>query len=48
MNAKKRSHRYRWEQEMLAAYYDYQWRLVLAPLYDKFQGWKAGKTSHDE
>jgi hypothetical protein len=35
-------------QELIAAFYDYQWHLVLDPLYDKFQGWKAGELSHDE
>ena len=33
---------------MIDAYYDYQWRLTLDPLYDKFQQWKAGELSHDE
>ena len=33
---------------MLDAYYDYQWRLVLDPLYEKFHEWKAGKFSRSE
>ena len=33
---------------MIDAYYNYQWHLALDLLYDKFQNWKAGKTSHDE
>ena len=33
---------------MIDAYYDYQWHLTLDPLYEKFQHWKAGETSHDE
>jgi hypothetical protein len=43
MSAKKRSPLHQWE-----AYYDYQWRLTLNPLYDKFQGCKAGEISHAE
>ena len=27
-------------------YYDYRWRQVLDPLYDKFQRWKAGELTH--
>lgn len=45
---KKRSPLRQWEQEMLDAYCDHQWRLTLDPLYDKFQQWKAGKLSHNE
>jgi hypothetical protein len=48
MTAKKRSPLYLWEQEMIDAFYDYQWHLALDPLYEKFQGWKAGNFSHDE
>ena len=48
MNAKKRSPLYQSEQEMIDAYHDHQWRLVLDPLYEKFQVWKTGKTSHLE
>ncbi len=48
MAAKKRSPLYQWEQELIDAFYDYQWHLALDPLYEKFQGWKAGKISHDE
>jgi hypothetical protein len=45
---KKRSPLHQWEQEMIDAFHDYQWRLTLDPLYDKFQRWKAGDVSHYE
>jgi hypothetical protein len=48
MNAKKRSPLYQWEQEMIDAFYDYQWHLVLDPLYELFQRWKACEVSHYE
>jgi hypothetical protein len=32
---------YQSEQVLLDAYYDYRWREVLEPLYQKFQQWKA-------
>jgi hypothetical protein len=48
MTAKKRSPLYQWEQEMIDAYHDHQWHLVLEPLYEKFQDWKTGKASHLE
>lgn len=55
MTAKKRSPLYQWEQEMTDAFYDYkrsspvdQWHLVLNPLYEQFQRWKAGEVSHLE
>jgi hypothetical protein len=48
MSAKKRSPLYQWEQEMIDAYYDYQWHSTLDPLYEKFQQWKAGELTHDE
>jgi hypothetical protein len=35
-----------WEQALLDAYYDYRWREVLEPLYQKFQQWKAGELDH--
>jgi hypothetical protein len=34
---------YQWEQALLDAYYDYRWREVLEPLYQKFQQWKVGE-----
>ncbi len=37
---------YQWEQALLDAYYDYRWRQVLEPLYQKFQQWKAGELDH--
>jgi hypothetical protein len=37
---------YQWEQSLLDAYYDYRWREVLEPLYQKFQQWKAGELDH--
>ena len=48
MTAKKRSSLNQWEQEMIDAYHDHQWHLVLDPLYEKFQDWKTGKASHLE
>ena len=48
MTAKKRSLLYQWEQEMIDAFYDYQWHLVLDPLYEHFQRWKAGEISHED
>ncbi len=48
MNAKKRSPRDQGEKEMIDAFYDYQWHLVLDPLYELFQRWKAGDLSHAE
>lgn len=45
---KKRPPLHQWEQEMIDAYYDHQWRLTLDPLYEKFQRWKAGELSHAE
>jgi hypothetical protein len=32
MSPKKRSPLHQWEQEMIDAFYDYQWRLTLDPL----------------
>jgi hypothetical protein len=37
---------YQWEQALLDSYYDYRWREVLEPLYQKFQQWKAGELDH--
>jgi hypothetical protein len=37
---------YQWEQALLDAYYDYRWRQVLEPLYQKFQQWKACELDH--
>lgn len=48
MTARNRTPHYQWEQEMIDASYDYQWHLVLDPLYEQFQRWKAGEVSHDE
>jgi hypothetical protein len=31
---------------LLDAYYDYRWRQVLEPLYQKFQQWKDGELDH--
>jgi hypothetical protein len=36
MTAKTRSPLYQWEQEMIDAYHDHQWHLVLDALYEKF------------
>jgi hypothetical protein len=35
-----------WEEALLAAYYDYRWRRVLDPLYEKLRRWKAGELPH--
>jgi hypothetical protein len=48
MTAKKRSPLYQWEQEMIDGFHDYQWHLVLDPLYEQFQRWKTGEISHLE
>ena len=48
MAARKRSPLYQWEQDMIAAFYDFQWHLALDPLYEQFQRWKAGEISHSE
>jgi len=48
MAPKKRSPLYQWEQEMIDAFHEYQWHLVLDPLYEQFQRWKAGEVSHLE
>jgi hypothetical protein len=45
---RKRSPLHQWEQEILDAYYDYQWHLILDPLYEKFQERKTSKISHSE
>jgi len=37
---------WQWEQALIDDYYDYRWRQVLDPLYDKFQRWKAGELTH--
>jgi hypothetical protein len=39
---------WQWEQALIDAYYDYRWREILDPLYEKFQRWKAGELSHDD
>jgi hypothetical protein len=53
VSPKQRSRLYHWEQEMIDACHDDkrsspmdQWHLVLDPLYEKFQAWKAGEVSH--
>jgi len=48
MTHKKRTQtpEYQWEQSLLDAYYDYRWRQVLDPLYEKFKLWKAGALGH--
>ena len=37
-----------WEAALLAAYEDYRWRQVLAPLAAELQQWRAGARSHWE
>ena len=48
MSRKKRRQtpEYRWEQALIDGYYDYRWRQVLDPLYDKFKRWEAGELTH--
>ena len=48
MKVRKHSPLYQWEQELIDDFQDYQWRLVLDPLYEQFQRWKAGGISHLE
>ena len=48
MSPKKQSALYQWEQEMIDAYYDYQWHLALDPLYEQSQRWKAGELTHND
>ena len=50
MSRKKRTQtlEYQWEQALLDAYYDYRWRQVLDPLYQKFQQWKASDLDHTD
>jgi len=43
---KRRTPEWQWEQALIDAYYDYRWRQVLDPLYEKFQRWKAGELTH--
>lgn len=39
---------YQWEQALIDAYYDFCWREVLEPLYQKFLQWKASELEHHE
>ena len=50
MSRKKRREtpEWQWEEALIEAYYDYRWREVLSPLYEKFQRWKAGELTHDD
>lgn len=43
---KRQTPEWQWEQALIDAYYDYRWRRVLDPLYEKFQRWKAGQLTH--
>jgi hypothetical protein len=45
--AKQKTPQRLWEDDLLDAYYDYCWREVFDPLYDKMQLWKEGKLDHD-
>ncbi len=45
-NKRSQTLEYQWEEKLLEAYYDYRWREVLEPLYQKFQQWKAGELDH--
>jgi hypothetical protein len=48
MSRKKRRQtpEYKWEQALIDDYYDYRWRQVLNPLYEKFKRWEAGELEH--
>ena len=48
MSRKKRrkTPEYKWEQALIDDYYDYRWRQVLNPLYEKFKRWEAGELEH--
>jgi hypothetical protein len=48
MSRKKRREtpEYKWEQALIDDYYDYRWRQVLTPLYEKFKRWEAGELEH--
>ena len=48
MSRKKRREtpEYKWEQALIDDYYDYRWRQVLNPLYEKFKRWEAGELAH--
>ena len=35
-----------WEQALIDDYYDYRWRQILEPLYEKFKRWDAGELDH--
>lgn len=42
----RQSSGWRWEQALVEAYYDYRWHLLLEPLCETFQRWKAGELTH--
>ena len=47
--SKKQSKAYRaWEQACFDDYYDFRNHLILDPLYEQFQLWKAGQLHHDD
>jgi hypothetical protein len=48
MSRKKRRETpaWKWEQALIDDYYDYRWREVLNPLYEKFKRWEAGELNH--
>lgn len=37
----------RWEETLVADYYDYRCRALLEPLYEQFQQWKGGDLDHE-
>ncbi|MFL5659111.1 MAG: hypothetical protein ACJ8CB_33620 [Ktedonobacteraceae bacterium] len=43
---KSKSPEWQWEQSLIDAYYDARMHEALAPLYEKFQRWKAGELEH--
>jgi hypothetical protein len=42
----RKSSQRQWEQALIDDYYDYRWREILEPLYEKFQRWEAGELDH--
>jgi hypothetical protein len=46
--SKRKSPQWQWEQQLIDDYYDFACHIVLDPLYEKFQRWKAGELHHDD
>jgi hypothetical protein len=49
MTQKSRKPKYmqKWEEKMVADYYDHRCRLLLDPLYEQLQQWKSGDIDHE-